>query len=51
MAKTLENWKDCPVKECKNKVCLALRSDKCFTHTKGLRWAKLAVIKYIIPES
>ena len=34
-------WNDCPIEGCKNKVCLALNSDKCFPHTKGNRQWKL----------
>jgi hypothetical protein len=43
MTKVLENqvWSDCPVEGCKNKVCLALNSDKCFPHTKENRQWKL----------
>ncbi len=37
-------WKDCPEKDCTNKVCLALNSDKCFVHTKGNRRWKLLKI-------
>lgn len=39
-------WKDCPVFMCKHKVCLALNSDRCFKHTKGLRLWKLFKIWY-----
>jgi hypothetical protein len=31
----LDAWPDCPVEGCKNKICLALHSDKCFPHTDG----------------
>jgi hypothetical protein len=30
-----DNWPDCPVDGCKNKICLSLNSDKCFPHTEG----------------
>lgn len=36
----LDEWPDCPVKGCTNKICLALDSDKCFPHTKGHPYVK-----------
>lgn len=30
---TLESWPDCPVKGCKNKCCLSLKSHLCYPHT------------------
>ena len=32
---TLDEWPDCPVEGCKNKICLALDSQFCFPHTPG----------------
>ena len=26
-------WEDCPVPDCKNKVCLRLNSEYCYPHT------------------
>jgi hypothetical protein len=37
----LLDWKNCPETGCKNKICLALKSDKCFPHTQGSRQWKL----------
>jgi hypothetical protein len=34
-------WPKCPIEGCNNRICLALKSDKCFVHTKGFRWFKL----------
>jgi hypothetical protein len=34
------DWLDCPVDGCKNRICLALKSDKCFVHTKGCKLIK-----------
>lgn len=31
----MDDWPDCPVPGCTNKICLSLNSDKCFPHTKG----------------
>ncbi len=31
----MDDWPDCPVTGCTNKICLALNSDKCFVHTEG----------------
>lgn len=33
-------WPFCSEKGCTNKICLALKSDKCFTHTKGNKYVK-----------
>lgn len=30
-----DDWPDCPVPGCTNKICLALNSDRCFPHTPG----------------
>ena len=30
-----DDWPDCPVEGCTNKVCLALDSEYCFPHTPG----------------
>lgn len=30
-----EEWPDCPIEGCPNKICLALQSDFCFPHTPG----------------
>lgn len=38
------SWANCPIENCENKVCLALKSDKCFVHTKGNRQFKLLKI-------
>lgn len=31
----MEDWPDCPVPGCPNKICLSLNSDRCFPHTPG----------------
>lgn len=35
-----DDWPDCPVEGCGNKICLALNSDKCFPHTPGNKHVK-----------
>jgi len=37
---TYDEWPDCPVPGCTNKICLALNSDRCFPHTPGNRHVK-----------
>ena len=36
----MDDWPDCPVTGCTNKICLALNSDKCFVHTEGNQHVK-----------
>ena len=36
----LDDWPDCPVEGCANKVCLALDSPYCFVHTPGSNQVK-----------
>ena len=35
-----DDWPDCPVEGCPNKICLALDSEFCFPHTPGNRHVK-----------
>jgi hypothetical protein len=31
----LDDWPDCPVEGCENKICYGLSSEYCFVHTDG----------------
>lgn len=35
-----DDWPDCPVPGCPNKICLSLDSYKCFPHTEGNQHVK-----------
>lgn len=36
----IDDWPDCPVPGCPNKICLSLNSDRCFPHTQGNQHVK-----------
>lgn len=36
----LNEWPDCPVEGCENKICLSLNSSMCFPHTPGNKHIK-----------
>lgn len=36
----LDDWPDCPIEGCPNKICLALNSEFCFQHTPGNKHVK-----------
>jgi len=36
----LDDWPDCPVEGCDNKICIGLDSSLCFPHTPGNKWIK-----------
>ncbi len=36
----MDDWPDCPVDGCQNKICLSLNSEFCFPHTDGNQHVK-----------